>query len=270
MNDYFEKIVNDFIGTLSCSRERISLYESIIRRLLAFLMKKGHNDFSDFNPMIISDFITEISIDRPKSMGDVICCLKKLFLHLNEKGTSIDFNILLLTCPKRYRRKVYPCMKIDEVLELLNHIDQTTSQGKRDYALLLLAATTGLRVGDLATLKLKDINWKRCEISIIQGKTKVPLVLPLNSTLRDALADYVLNGRPASNSPNIFLRFYAPYTEFANGDAVACILKSYLKSMGIERELDDGKTFRGIRRMLASKHDCLKSSSHYDCPSTRS
>ena len=181
LNEYFEKILNDFMCTLTCSTKRISNYESIIRRFFSFLLRKGYTDFTEFNPIAISEFMTEISTSRLKSMDDVIYGLRKLFTHLNENGKPVDLNILLLACPKRHKRKVYPCMNINEISKLLNHIDQTTSSGKRDYALLLLATTTGLRAGDLALLKLKDVDWKQSEISIVQGKTKEPLILPLSA-----------------------------------------------------------------------------------------
>lgn len=251
LNEYFEKVLNDFSNILTCGVERRIHYESIIRRFFNFLMQRGHNDFTKFNSMIINVFLSEISADRPKSMDDVIYGMRKLFLHLNKSGESIDFNILLLARPKTHRGKVHPYMNIDEISELLNHIDQTTSKGKRDYALLLLASTTGLRAGDLANLKLKDVEWERCEISIVQGKTKDALFLPLNSIVRDALANYILNGRPVSDSSNIFLRNNAPYNEL-NRRSLKHILNRYLKSLGIERKVGDGKTFHGIRRMLAS------------------
>jgi len=251
LNDNFERVLYDFSNILTCNAKKRRQYESIIRRFFSFLLKKGCDNFTEFNSTIIRDFLTEISAARPKSMDAVIYIMRKLFLHLNESGETIDFNILLLACPKSQRGKVYPCMNIDEISELLNHIDQTTSIGKRDYALLLLAATTGLRAGDLANLKLKDVDWKRCEISIIQEKTKNPLILPLNSILKDALAEYILNGRPVSNSPNIFLRSIAPY-KLLDGGSVKNILQRHLKSLGIERKIGDGKTFHGIRRMLAS------------------
>jgi len=252
LNDYFEKILNDFLETLTCGAKRSKYYESIIRKFFSFLLQKGYADFTKFNPQTVSDFLTEISIEKPKSMDDVIYGMRKLFLHLNENGKQVDFNILLLASPKHYRRKIYPCMKTDELSELLNHIDQSTPKGKRDYAILILAATAALRAGDLVTLKLKDVDWQRCEISLVQGKTKEPLVLPLNPISKNALADYILNGRPTSSSPNIFLRSVAPHIELASGVSVACILRGYIKSMGIERKLDDGKTLQGIRRMLAS------------------
>jgi len=258
LNEYFEKILEDFIKFLTCHPKSKNNYESIIRRFFFSLSKKGYDDFSDFNPITISDFLTEISAVRPRSMDVVICSMRQLFKHLNESGISVNYGALLLACPKRHRRKVYPCMNINEISELLNHIDQTTSRGKRDYALLLFASTTAIRVGDMANLKLKDIDWKQCEISIVQGKTRKPLVLPLSPILRDALADYILNGRPASDSPNIFLRSIAPYTKLKNGDSVAYILESLLRSMGIKQEIDDGKTFHGIRRMLASNMTASK------------
>ena len=50
--------------------------------------------------------------------------------------------------------------------------------GKRDYAVLLLAARLGLRVSDIRSLRPRDIDWEKHELRITQGKTGEPLVLP--------------------------------------------------------------------------------------------
>ena len=87
--------------------------------------------------------------------------------------------------------------------------------GKRNYAMLLLALRTGLRSIDIVNLKLGDIQWKRNTIEIVQAKTGTPLVLPLLTDVGNAIADYILNGRPDSQQPYIFLRTQAPYRKLS-------------------------------------------------------
>jgi len=77
------------------------------------------------------------------------------------------------TIPKR--RKIYPGFSNAEKLAILESADRATVKGKRNYSMMLLAANTGLRAIDIANLKLTDIDWRNCEIKIIQSKTGTPL-----------------------------------------------------------------------------------------------
>ena len=97
-----------------------------------------------------------------------------------------------------------------ELQHLLRCIDRSTPLGLRDYAVLLLAATYGLRASDVANLTLDDLDWRERTIQIIQCKTRQPLALPLTDEVGAALADYLRRGRPASSCRQIFLRWCAP------------------------------------------------------------
>ncbi len=77
-------------------------------------------------------------------------------------------------------------------MRIIAGIDKTVSPGKRDFAILFLAMTTGIRAGDLIRLRLTDIKWAEGELHIIQQKTGRALVLPL---LKPVSADF-FNERP--------------------------------------------------------------------------
>lgn len=143
-------------------------------------------------------------------------------------------------------------MPISELIALINQIDRTKSPGKRDFAIFTLAVTTGLRAGDLASLQFSDIFWWENELRITQSKTGHQLMLPLQSSAKDALADYILNERPHSNLKYIFLRTCAPFAPFRDGVSIACIFRRYLEKAGIQHQFNDGKTFHGIRRSLGT------------------
>ena len=117
----------------------------------------------------------------------------------------------------------------------------------------MLAATTGLRPGDIASLELSDINWKVAELSFIQGKTNELLILPLDKMTCNAIADYILSERPSSASNNIFLRSCAPFNKLHDGVSISCIFRKHLKASGIIHKPGDGKTMSGLRRMLATE-----------------
>jgi integrase len=117
----------------------------------------------------------------------------------------------------------------------------------------MLAASSGIRAGDIATIRLSDVDWRKSEFHIVQGKTQVTVSLPLNKGAGAALADYILNGRPESKSPEIFLRSLAPYQGFKDGTSVACVLRQRMKAAGVLHTFGDGKTMHGIRRMLGTE-----------------
>jgi integrase len=109
----------------------------------------------------------------------------------------------------------------EEVSRLLSSIDRSTSIGKRDYAIILLAAKLGLRSSDIVSLKLSDVDHDRKTIDIIQAKTGKPLTLVLNADVEEALDEYVRYGRPQSESGHVFLGTQAPYSSLCAGTGYA-------------------------------------------------
>ena len=61
----------------------------------------------------------------------------------------------------------------EELDQILRVIDTDSEMGKRDRAIILLAATTGLRAGDLIRIKLTDIDWRKGEIRFTREKQGV-------------------------------------------------------------------------------------------------
>lgn len=97
-----------------------------------------------------------------------------------------------------------------ELQQLLRRIDRSTPLGSRDYAVLLIAATYGMRASDVANLTLDDVDWRERKIQIVQCKTRQPLSLPLTDPVGTAVADYLRRARPTSSCRQIFLRWRAP------------------------------------------------------------
>src|SRR5664279_6103149 len=85
--------------------------------------------------------------------------------------------------------------------------------------MLLLAARTGLRPGDIAGLRLSDIDWRLALITVTQHKTATVLTLPLLADVGAAIAEYLLHGRPAgADDDHVFLRSQAPYVALTPSD----------------------------------------------------
>ena len=112
-------------------------------------------------------------------------------------------------------------------------IDTESPTGKRNYAMFLLMARTGLRVSDIVSLKFSNIDWKNNSISLVQQKTGNNLGLPLSKELGMAIISYLRNGRPQSTSDFIFIRHIAPYGALDCHNNFNPELRKYMRRAGI-------------------------------------
>jgi integrase len=160
--------------------------------------------------------------------------------------------------PTLFKRKSAPrkvCVPFEQtnVLKLLESINTDDGEGLRDFAIILLGACLGIRACDIIQLKLTDFNWKDKVLNFVQHKTGKPQILPIDGIVGDAVATYILNGRPESHSEYIFLRCIPPHYPFKNGSSISDMLRKRLKKLGINHCKGDGMTFHGLRRSIATE-----------------
>jgi integrase len=252
LSENFEHIIAGITDPRRSERKNREI-QSVVRRFLLSLANLGISDVHQVKAEHVQTFLNDISKSRTKSMDHVVNALRNLDHYLIDSGMSgLPFAGLLMV-PQARERKIYPCMPLEDLSLIIKSIDRSTAVGKRDYAILLMAANSGMRVGDIANVKLSDIDWHKNEIHIVQGKTQVSISLPMPKSVGAALADYILNGRPKSKFSQIFLRSLAPFQSFKDGVSIACVLRRWMKIAGISHMLGDGKTMHGIRRLLGTQ-----------------
>jgi site-specific recombinase XerD len=96
-----------------------------------------------------------------------------------------------------------------QVPRLLRALDRSTPLGLRDFTVLLLTATYGLRRSEVAALTLDDLDWPVRKLRLVQPKTRQTLWLPLTDEVGAALVDYLAR-RPRFPSRQVFLRVRPP------------------------------------------------------------
>jgi integrase len=178
------------------------------------LKQDGAFRLVDLTPGHSERFITEVSNRFGRqSLQKVVAILRGFLRFLGMRGEAPLGLDTCIDTPRVYREEQLPrALPWDSVRTFLDSIDRTTTTGLRDYAMLSLVAAYGLRGCDVAGLKLTDIDWRKGEVSIIQSKTRKPLVLPLIDPAADALLAYLREGRPRSAYRQIFLKTHAPIT----------------------------------------------------------
>jgi integrase/recombinase XerD len=113
--------------------------------------------------------------------------------------------------PRLYQLEKLPrALPWETVRNLLRSVDRTSAMGLRDYAMLLLIATYGLRVSEVVAITLDDIRWRQGSLRIRQSKTSSPLELPLTNEVSTALVKHLKRTPPPAPYRRIFLRMRAP------------------------------------------------------------
>jgi len=216
------------------SRQAMKQAEGTIRhkrrnasRFLNFIAKLGCHSVKDIN----SEIVAKASIANNTDVYKTIT--RDLLSYLLEEGwISADYTPLI---PQIHRGKPTPSVYTKEERQVIESMpDVTTSMGKRDKAMILLAIRNGFRAGNIASLKITDIDYDN---EVIHVEKQVKTYVPINSVLfpdvRAAIRDYIENGRPTTDSPFIFIKTTPPYNE-VNSDIVYNVVSKYIRNSGIE------------------------------------
>ena len=212
-----EVLLNKFMDHLKDERgyaySSIRIHRRIISEFLDLLKyEETHNRLASLSIKDIDNFIKHMA----KRMGRVtlksVTSTLRIFLRfLVVEGVIPPGLENQVGTPRIYRQEKLPrVLPWSTVQAFLQSIDRNTAVGKRDYAIYSLIATYGLRVCDVANLKLDDIKWRAKCIRICQMKTGTPLELPLIDEVASALYNYLKGVQRHGNYRHVFLRFRAP------------------------------------------------------------
>ena len=140
-----------------------------------------------------------------------------------------------VTAPSLYAFESLPsALSSEDIARVLakTHQDQT-ARGRRDFAMLTLLATYGLRAGEIVTLRLEDVEWRNDRLRIRHSKTGKESVLPLLPAVGEALLTYLRSARPPTTRREIFLRVKAPHQPFHDGSSLHTLVTRRLQRAGV-------------------------------------
>jgi site-specific recombinase XerD len=205
-----------------------------VQSLLVFFDSKQVESSADITIRNVEDFLMTHADKAVKYVGVFLCSFRKYFAFLYDRG-YVPYDIAPMLPKVRVPRNAsipYVWSKQD-IQKLLEAIDRADPKGKRDYAIMLLAVRTGLRIGDIRSLKLSSINWTRQTISLKMSKTGQLIESPMLKDVGWAIIDYLRNGRPATDSECVFVRHKAPFNAFGDRNAFNKELHRYIVKAGI-------------------------------------
>ena len=231
-----DRLVAEFCGYLLGERGLVAgsvqLYARIARRLLAERSEPLGDDLACLSGAEINAFVLrEARRVTPRTAETVVCALRALLRFLHVQGSiATPLASGVPSVPQR-RENLPRGLPGGQVTLLVESCDRSTKIGCRDYAILMLLARLGLRAGEVAGLRLDDVDWRVSEIVVCGKRSRIDR-LPLSGDVGDALADYLCRARPRGFGRTVFLRAQAPIRGLS-GDAVSEVVVRACRRVGI-------------------------------------
>jgi site-specific recombinase XerD len=232
-------------------------YEHHLRVFERFLDSSRIKDLAKLTPVLVTRFLIESTARRSwETRGGRAGVLRVLLRYLHRQGLIATDLSRAVPRGRKYKQASIPrAIPWNEVERVLASIDRRSVHGKRDYAILMLLATYGLRSQEVAQLELSAIDWQRSQFHVLGRKAGNSTTYPLAATVGEAIIEY-LRLRPQCADRHVFVTLVAPYRPIGHW-AVSGRASHYLRRAGIKVRRPGSHTFR---------HSCVQRLVEADVP----
>jgi site-specific recombinase XerD len=198
----------------NASPNTVAGYRDSFRLLLAFAKRELNRapselELGSLDAPFIGRFLTHLEKDRgngARTRNARLAAVHSFFRYvaLREPAHSALIQRVLAIPHKRGEKKLIAFLTRPEVEALLMSPDQSAHLGRRDHAILLLAIQTGLRVSELANLRIEDLRLDRSGASVrCRGKGRKERITPLTTQTARVLRAW-LRERDAAPADPVF------------------------------------------------------------------
>jgi site-specific recombinase XerD len=202
-----------------------------------FLAGRDDPDGLGLERLCAADVTSFLARECPKrsvpGARDLVCALRSFLRYLHLAGRIEVPLVWAVPSVADLRDRTLPRgLEPAAVKKLLASCDRRRLVGRRDFAILLLLSRLGLRGGEVAGLRLDDIDWRRGEL-LVRGKGGRHDTLPLPVDVGEAVVSY-LRRRPACGCRELFLRINAP-RQGLNRSTIGWVVRSACDRAGLDR-----------------------------------
>lgn len=220
-------------------------YSHHLRAFARYLQSIGLDDLRSISPPVLSAFVTSYKQQVAWASVRNQCGVLRVFFRYLYSQRLLDRDLSgTVQHPVAYRLSGIPrCLGWEDVRRMLQAVDTRSPVGKRDYAMLLLLITYGLRGCEVAALTLDDLDWRNERLRIPERKAGHSTAYPLSPLVGQAILDYLRQGRPETSDRRIFFRSQAPRSAITAG-ALSSRVAHYLGKAGIKVHRPGAHTLR--------------------------
>jgi site-specific recombinase XerD len=241
-----EKIAEEFdlylVRDRALTQATTRTYGDYAKKFLKYRFKTGGVDLSLLRTKDVLDFVRKSAgLQGTRRAKLLVTSLRSFFRFAKHRGyITLDLEACVPTVPNWSKTEIPRALSEEKVKTILSQCKRNTTTGRRDYAILLLLARLGLRAGEVARLRLDDIDWKEGQITV-QGKGRKMCQMPLPADVGEAIASYLKDGRPRRESRVLFLQRRAP---FDRGINISGVVARAIARSGVETSRKGAHQFR--------------------------
>lgn len=251
----YEAFVPPYLNFVRQHRGRRTTHqlENGLGRFFSWLEGLGIADLHQLSAGHVRDYVSSLHHFKRSTIAVHASALRGFLSYLRLQGTLTTDLVHAVEVPRVYQMS-QPPQVVDEgtVERLIAAVDRSTALGKRDYAMLLLAARCGLRSSDIRALRFENIHWREQRLVFVQSKTQRPLELPLLADVDEALVEYIRQGRPACAAREVFVRHVAPIRPIARRNHLWTVMGRTVRAAGITLS-GPGRGLHLLRHCLATR-----------------
>ncbi len=236
--EYYQPFLDYLSQEKSMAATSLSAYSGDLKEFLSYLSEKKGKDVEEAtNADVVAYLLTLKGSGRSgATLNRKLASIRSFYHFLMHKGVIAEDPTLNIKSPRLPRKKV-DYLSIQEVEQLLE-LPDASPKGIRDRALLELMYASGMRVSEIATASLSDLNL-RIGFITCSGEHGKARVIPVGRPARAALEVYVYDGRKAllrdrKDPGALFLNYLG---EQISRQGVWKILKEYASRVGLEGKL---------------------------------
>jgi len=276
MQEVFNRYVNYLEAERNVSPYTVRNYTHDLLDFFQFLKAKEIGSLKDVDKPVLRDFLSHLMEQGlvKASIARKLSAIRSFYRYLLREGMVPTSPVATTSSPKLDRR-LPSFLTIEEVERLLEAPDLSKPDGLRDRALLELLYASGLRVSELVSLNLEQINLNTNEIRVL-GKGAKERVVLIGRPAAEALNVYLSQGRPELSGKKLSnALFLNRYGERLIERRVQRILEKYAIIAGIDKRvhphllrhtfathlLDGGADLRVVQELLG--HADLSSTQIY-------
>lgn len=195
MNNWIKQYIDYLKNLKQYSEDTILSYQKELQDFALFFKQSGLASYNEINYSIVRGYIVTLH-DRHLSNVTIrhhISVLRSFFRYLLENEIVENNPFELVSLPKTEKR-IPDFLYYDEFEMLVESIDTTNALGKRNRMIFELLYASGMRVGEIITIKLEDIDFDQGLIMVV-GKGLKTRYVPFNPICQQYIVEYIEDSR---------------------------------------------------------------------------
>jgi integrase/recombinase XerD len=215
------------------SPRSLCIYRRHLTRFLQTLGAEGTADgLSRLQPPRVRDFVTVVAarLSRSEKISQVVVLRMFLRFAWDRGYLSRDLSVFVERVPCFKGERLPRGPQWQDALRLLSSADRRTAIGRRDYAVVVVLMTYGVRAGQVGALRLDDVDWTREVIRFKAAKLGRSLDLPLVAEVGAAILAYLKDGRHSSSGRALFTSTDPPFTALTRTAIYYIVRRAFIRA----------------------------------------